>query len=362
MPDESGEKSQEPTQHRRDQAREKGQVPYSQDLGSAASLLAGVLLLRWWGLPIVETAVRFMRHQLGTVTPLVVDGQGAIGQARELVTIFGKTVLPVVGLLAVSGVLISLMQVGVLWVPERLKPDLQRLSIFAGIKRIFSLSGAVKLGFGLFKVIVVAAVAATILFLRSDEVLGASGMDVGRLATFMVDVALSTALWVGIALLVLALFDFMYQKWKHEQDLRMTHQEVRDEMKNLQGDPQIIARRRAIQRQMALNRMGDKVPQADVIVTNPTELAIAIEYLPDQMHAPIVVAKGAGVVAQRIRRLGLEHNIPVVERKGLAQLLWKQVEVGHPVPDECYAAVAEVLAYVYQLQGKKIPIPPQAAA
>ncbi len=137
----------------------------------------------------------------------------------------------------------------------------------------------------------------------------------------------------------------------------MTRQEVQDEMKNLQGDPQIIARRKAVQRQMALNRMGDKVPQADVVVTNPTELAVAIQYDPEKMKAPIVVAKGAGMLAQRIRRLALEHNIPIVERKPLAQLLYKEVDLNHPVPDESYAAVAEVLAYVYQLKGKTLPTP-----
>jgi flagellar biosynthetic protein FlhB len=160
---------------------------------------------------------------------------------------------------------------------------------------------------------------------------------------------------------VLALFDFAFQKWKHEQDLKMTQQEVRDEMKNLQGDPQIIARRKAVQRQLALNRMGDSVPKADVVVTNPTELAIAIQYDPDKMKAPVVVAKGAGVLAQRIRRLALENNIPVVERKPLAQLLYKEVDVNHPVPDESYAAVAEVLAYVYQLKGKTLPGAQRAA-
>ena len=138
-------------------------------------------------------------------------------------------------------------------------------------------------------------------------------------------------------------------------------QEVQDEMKNLQGDPQIIARRKAVQRQMALNRMGDKVPQADVVVTNPTELAVAIQYDPEKMKAPIVVAKGAGMLAQRIRRLALEHNIPIVERKPLAQLLYKEVDLNHPVPDESYAAVAEVLAYVYQLKGKKLPATQRAA-
>ena len=137
----------------------------------------------------------------------------------------------------------------------------------------------------------------------------------------------------------------------------MTHQEVREEMKNLQGDPQIVARRRSVQRQMVLNRIASSVPKADVVVTNPTELAVAIQYEPEEMAAPIVVAKGAGVVAQRIRRLALEHNIPIIERKPLAQLLYKDVDIGRAIPAQSYAVVAEVLAYVYQLKGKKLPTP-----
>jgi flagellar biosynthetic protein FlhB len=134
----------------------------------------------------------------------------------------------------------------------------------------------------------------------------------------------------------------------------MTTQEVREEMKDLQGDPQIIARRRAVQRQLVLNRLSTAVPKADVVVTNPTELAVAIQYDPEEMAAPIVVAKGAGVVAQRIRKLALEHDIPVVEKKPLARALYKDVDVNHPIPNALYAAVAEVLAYVYQLKGKSI--------
>jgi len=156
-------------------------------------------------------------------------------------------------------------------------------------------------------------------------------------------------------LLVLAVFDYAFQRWKHEQNLKMTTQEVREEMKSLQGDPQVIARRRTVQRQLALNRMGSTVPESDVVVTNPTELAIALRYDPETMLAPIVQAKGAGVVAQKIRRIALEHNIPIVEKKELAQFLYKNVEASEAVPAEQYAAVAEILRYVYELQGKDLP-------
>jgi flagellar biosynthetic protein FlhB len=229
-----------------------------------------------------------------------------------------------------GGILSSVFQVGLLWIPDRLMPDIGRVNPMAGLKRIFSLGGTARLGFGLVKVLVVSIVAGVIVWRRWDDVLRASGFD-------------------GL------------QRWKFEQDLRMTHQEVREEMKNLQGDPQIVARRRQIQRQMVLNRISSSVPKADVVITNPTELAVAVQYDPQEMAAPVVVAKGAGVLAQRIRRLALENNIPVVERKPLAQLLYKEVDIGKPISTDSYAAVAEVLAYVYQLKGKKLPVTPRAA-
>ncbi|TWU27816.1 EscU/YscU/HrcU family type III secretion system export apparatus switch protein [Bythopirellula polymerisocia] len=361
MAEQAGEKTQDATQHRRDEARKQGQVAYSQDLGSAALLIVGVLLIRYWGVGLAEMAGNFMRHQLGTVGPLAMQPADSIAHSQQVVDSWGESLLPILGLLAAAGVLSSIFQTGLLFVPDRLAPDIGRLNPLSGLKRILSLTGAVKLGFGMFKITIVSIVAATVVYQRHAQVLFSSGFDTGELAFFLIDILLSTALWVGVALFVLAMFDYAYQKWKHEQDLKMTHREVLDEMKNLQGDPQIIARRRAVQRQMALNRIGDKVPKADVVVTNPTELAVAIQYDPAEMRAPIVVAKGAGVIAQRIRRLALENNVPVVERKPLAQLLYKEVDINHPIPDQSYAAVAEVLAYVYQLKGKKMPTMPQAA-
>jgi flagellar biosynthetic protein FlhB len=360
MPEQSGEKSFDATPHRRQQAREAGQVAYSQDLASAALLLVGAMVLLYWGGGLIDTAGKYMHRQLSDVGPLAVDETYFRSQGFALLATFGWQLLPIIGLLALAAALSTVFQVGLLFLPDKLQPDLSRLSLMAGLKRIFSLQGLVRLAFGLFKMAVVAIVAGAVIYARRSEVLGAGELPAATLGAFLADITFGTALWVGAALLALALFDYGFQRWRHEQDLRMTHQEIREEMKNLQGDPQIIARRRSIQRQMALHRIGDKVPKADVVVTNPTELAVAIQYDPEKMAAPIVVAKGAGVLAQRIRRLALEHNIPVVERKPLAQLLYKEVDAGRPVPDQSYAAVAEVLAYVYQLKGKKMPAP-QAA-
>jgi flagellar biosynthetic protein FlhB len=355
VPEHAGEKTFDATPHRRQEARGKGQVAFSQDVGSAALLLAAVLLIKWFGLNLLDFFAKLLSRSLGDVGSLVASRENIVHESLGTAVGLAAVTLPLLGSLAVAGVLSNVLQTGLLFVPERLAPDWSRLNPMHGLQRIFSLAGVMRLGFGLFKIVVIITVSAGVLWSERMAILNCGSLELELLGAFLLRLSLDTALWVAGALLVLALFDYAFQRWKYEQDLRMTHQEVREEMKNLQGDPQIVARRRQIQRQLALSRLGDLVPKADVVVTNPTELAVAIQYVPEEMAAPIVLAKGAGVLAQRIRRLALEHNIPIVERKPLAQLLYKEVVVNHPIPDKSYATVAEVLAYVYQLKGKKLP-------
>jgi flagellar biosynthesis protein FlhB len=355
MSEQSGDKSFEATPHRRQQAREKGQVAYSQDLGSALLLLVSAGLLQGFGSRIVGASFDVLKHQLGVVPALASHGPTLFGQTLGQFQTIALTLLPMLLLLALAAVAASVLQTGPMFVPERLTPDISRISPLKGLGRLFSMQGTARLGFGLLKVLIVSTVALSVIYIHRHPVLAAAELSIEQIGILVVDLSIAVLLWVGLALAVLALADFAFQKWKHDQDLRMTHQEIREEMKNLQGDPQIIARRRQVQRQMVLNRMSGAVPTADVIVTNPTELAVAIKYDYEKMRAPVVVAKGAGVLAQRIRRLALENGIPIVERKPLAQLLYREVEINHPIPDGSYGAVAEVLAYVYQLKGKKLP-------
>jgi flagellar biosynthesis protein FlhB len=223
------------------------------------------------------------------------------------------------------------------------------------LARLFSMASTMRLAFGIFKIIIICAVAYNVLSKRQNDVLALTGLELPQIALYAWEIVLWTSLKIGLALFILAILDYAYQRWKHENDLKMTPQEVREEMRNQQGDPQVLSRRKSVQRQLAMNRMSTSVPKADVVITNPTELAIAVQYDPETMIAPIVVAKGAGVVAQRIRKLALENGIPIVEKKPLAQALYKEVDLNHPIPDQMYAGVAEVLAYVYQLKGKKMP-------
>ena len=360
MAEETGEKSQDATPHRRQKAREEGQVVKSQDLGSAVLLLLGVLAIMYLGGSMAGYFREFLQRSLAT-TRLTADASFAVGQWNAVVEGLTRNVLPALAVLLAVAIVVDVAQVGFLFVPEKIGFDLTRLDPLAGFGRIFSLPGAMRLGFGIFKILIVAVVAAIAVYNERGPILSLSDMSLPEGAAYLVHTLLGTALKIAVALLILAILDYAFQRWKHEQDLKMTSQEVREEMKNLEGNPQIASRRKAVQRQLMLNRVKQAVPKADVVVTNPTEFAVAIQYDPEEMHAPIVVAKGAGLVAQRIRRLALEHGIPIVEKKPLAQALYRDVEINKPIPEDKYAAVAEVLAYVYQLKGKKIPLPAKAA-
>jgi flagellar biosynthetic protein FlhB len=362
MPEHDAEKSQEPTPHRRQQAREQGQVAKSHDLGSAALLILGLVCLMALGGGLVDFFGEYTRHQLGGDAWLSADPGFTVAEWNRTLLALARTVLPILAILLLVAVGISVLQTGFLFLPEKLAPDLTRLDPIRGFQRIFSLSNAVHLVLGIFKILVVAAVAFVSLYQQRDTILGLTGLEVPEIARYLVQILLWTSVKIGLALLVLALLDYGFQRWKHEQDLKMTPREVREEMKNLEGNPEVIARRRQVQRQLAMHRLSEAVPKADVVISNPTELAVAIQYEPQTMAAPIVVAKGAGVLAQRIRRLALEHGIPIVEKKPLAQALYRDVEVNQPIPEDKYAAVAEVLAYVYQLQGRTISSRPAAAA
>ncbi len=355
MSDSGGDKKHFATERRREKARQQGQIVRSQDLSSAAMLIAALGVLYTFGGSAAETLAQTMAEALSSSTLMSTDTGSASNYLLQTTTRLAVAIVPIMLSMMAAGILVNVTQTGIILSPERLMPKLSNISLLSGAKRILSLQGVARLGFGLFKLLIIGSVAYMALMKYRQPILSMPSMSVPQIARVLFESLLGTGLWIGIALLILALLEYGFQKWKHEQDLMMTDQEVRDEMKESEGDPQIKARRRQAQRAMMMQRMGTEVPKADVVVTNPTELAIAIQYDPVTMPAPIVIAKGAGVLAQRIRRLALENGIPVVERKPLAQILYKTVDVGGIIPTDQYTAVAEVLRYVYQLQGKKIP-------
>ncbi|MGC3966702.1 MAG: EscU/YscU/HrcU family type III secretion system export apparatus switch protein [Pirellulales bacterium] len=308
----------------------------------------------WWP-TMLDFLGGFTKTQLGGDAWLDADHVTFVARMRGLMWELTKVLGPLFALVVLAGIGANLMQFGLLFLPDKLMPDLKRLDILSAAMRIFSTQNLVKLGFGLLKIVLVASVAYYELKDQIDDVLALSALSLPQTASFAISVLFWTTFKIAAALLILALLDFGFQWWKHEQDLKMTTQELRDEMKNTQGDPQVIARRKQAQRQLVQNRLKSTVPKADVVVTNPTELAIALQYDPETMAAPVVLAKGAGILAQRIRQLALEHGIPIIEKKPLAQALYKDVDVNRPIPGQLYSAVAEIMAYVYQLKGKTMP-------
>lgn len=353
--EEFGDKSHEATPYRRQQAREEGQVVRSQDLASAALLIGGLLAIWYFGGGLADFFGRLASDYLSGNAWLAIDSQTTVHEAASLAWRLATAVLPLLALLMLAAIVAQMGQFGFLYLPQKVALDWQRINPLPNAQRIFSLTSVVHLGFGLLKVSLIVGVAAWSLWAERSRIMNLAEQSPPEIAVYLLSTLLWTSLKIGGALAALAVFDYGYQFWKHEQDLKMTTQELKDEIKTQQGDPQIAARRKQVQREMALHRLSSVVPRADAIVTNPTELAIALQYDPEKMAAPIVIAKGAGVLAQRIRRLGLENSVTIVERKELARALYANVEIGQPVPAEQYAAVAEVIRYVYLLKNKKLP-------
>lgn len=355
MADSAGEKKHEATPFRRMQAREKGQVAKSQDLASAILLLVAVLILRWSSPVILGALTSVMQHHWGNWETWEADRSTIMRQTIAATSKVALGVMPLMGLAFLSAVIVHVSQTGLMFLPEKIAPNFNHINPIAGIKRLFSLTNVTRLGFGIGKVLLIALVLAIGVWFRANEILVIGEMPLSVVAATMWDISMDMTMHGAIALVVLAIADFSFQKWKLEQDLRMTDEEIREEIKSTQGDPVMKQRRRRVQKQLMEQRVAQDVPRADVVVTNPTHLAVAIAYEHETMAAPIVVAKGADALAARIRRIALEHSIPVMERKPLAQALYHNVDIGKPVPVDQYAAVAEVLKYVYQIQGRPIP-------
>jgi flagellar biosynthetic protein FlhB len=350
-----GDKQHDATPHRRQQAREQGQVARSQDLASAALLLIALLALLYWGQDLAAYFGRTFREALAGDAWRHLDRDAVPKFWLSSVAAIAWSVIPLLGVLMLAGIAVNLGQTGFLYLPEKVALNWEHINPLQNAQRMVSLTALVRISFGLFKVLIIMGVAAWSLWSEQRTLLNLADLEAQQVAAYLSTVTLWTCIKVAAALFVLALLDYGYQFWKHEQDLKMTTQELREELKEQQGNPQVAQRRKQIHRQMVYSKIGQAVPKADVVVTNPTELAIALQFDIDTMSAPVVLAKGAGAVAQRIRRLALEHSVPIVERKELAQVLYKTVDVGKQIPAEQYAAVAEVLRYVYQLKGKKLP-------
>lgn len=351
---EDQEKTEAPTARRRQEARQEGNVVRSQDLTASAMLLGTIILLHYFGLRVfagMKLTMEVMLTSNAAANPTRVDGLGPLAAFAAGTTI--RAVAPLMLCIAAVGLLVTVLQVGFLVTTKPLEPSLAKLSPLKGLKNIFDMRAGFRLLMSLLKIGIVGAVAVAIVVQDMPAILMLAELDAMPMFGAACALVYALALKLAAILLILALLDWGFQKWRHEQDLRMSKQEIKEEMKRMEGDPLIKQRRARVARQLAMQRIGQAVPKADVIVTNPTHFAVALRYDSKSMKAPKVVAKGADLLAMRIRQLAIAHGVPMVERKQLAQDLYKSVEVGREVPPQLYNAVAEILAYVYRLSGRK---------
>lgn len=356
--DEFGEKTEQPTDRRRADARQKGNVARSVDLNAAVSMLAVAAALFVLGEHVARASAELLRSFLDQPGWTQINREFAWLLFRDVGQWAVAGVLPFLLLMMLSALAVNVLQVGFLVAPEVLQPKLSRLNPIEGAKRILSIRALVKLAVSLGKLLILVAIASLFIHWRLPAFLLLSDSEPATISQKIGSSMAALALVLALALIALALLDFGFQRWKHEQDLRMSKQEVREEMKNMDGDPLIRQRRREAHRKLAEARQIDQVREADVVITNPTHIAVALKYDPMAMDAPVVVAKGKGEIAERIRRIAAEHRIPIIERKELARALYRDVKVGQPIPLEMYDVFVEIMAYVYRLSGK---LPPRAA-
>jgi flagellar biosynthetic protein FlhB len=253
----------------------------------------------------------------------------------------------------IIGTVANLVQVGFRFTLQPLAPKMEKLNLLTGAKRLLSLRSIVEMVKDIAKLLLIGAIAFFTIKGEFGKFIGLWDVSPGALWVFLLSVSFDIVLRVSLVLLVISIIDFFYQRYEYEKQLKMTKQEVKEERKQMDGDPQIKSRVRSLQREMARRRMMQEVPKATVVVTNPTYIAIAIRYEPDAMQTPKVVAKGKRLMAEQIKKKALELSIPIVEDKPLARAMYDKVEPGDDIPMEFFAAVAEVLAYVYRLKKKE---------
>lgn len=350
---EGQERTEPPTPKRLEEARLRGQVAKSMELTATAALVGAALLLAALSPPLAQALRELLEHYVRWTVVLQLDEQSVQVLAWDF---FGRLLLillPLVGVLLLLGLGAELGQVGMQWATKKFPHGLPLQTVFnplVGLRRIFfSGRSAVELLKSVLKIGVFVAVVVQVLWARGEELVRLSVVPVQQLALLLRGITLELTVKVAVAFGVLATVDLFYQRYRYREELRMTRQELRDELKQTEGDPQLKTRLRNLWQQRLRRWMLQRVRQADVVVTNPTHIAVALQYVLGTMRAPVVVAKGADRIAERIREIARQARVPIVEHPPLAWSLYRSVDVDQEIPERLFAAVAEVLAYVYRV-------------
>lgn len=357
MAEQAGNRTEQATARRKEEARRKGQVALSREVPAAATLLAGTAILAAFAPTATEKAVALMREwlNLAAAPTASVSPEFARGILHRMGMDVLSLVLPLLSGVMIAGSASYVAQTGMLWRPDALKWDADRINPLSGLSRIVSGKALVELVKSVLKIAVIAG--AGYLAVRQDlaRVPELAAQDPAGLLPAAGTLMLKMTAWIAVTIGALATADYAYQRYQWTRSLMMTREELKQELRETEGDPIIRARVRALQRALAKRRMMADVPKADVVITNPTHIAVALKYEHGVMPAPIVVAKGMGFIAERIKAVAREHGIMIVEQPVLARSLYKMVEIGREIPVELYRAVAEILAMVYRARGLSVP-------
>ena len=345
------EKTEAPTEKKRRESREEGQVAFSRELPSAA-LLAGILLTLIATSPLILDAFREMTTQIFRemfkVDELSIDSLYDL--SGEIFSTLLPAFAPFAAIIVLVGILASVLQVGVQITLKAIAPKFNKISPLTGLKRLFSTQSLADFLKSMAKLIIVGIVGYITYMDKITELNGLSVATPEAILEYNFTVVAEVSGKIVLALVAIAIFDYLYQRWHHEKQLMMTKQEVKEETKQTEGDPQLKARIRQIQREMSNARMMQEVPKADALIVNPTHFSVAILYDRDVMEAPEVTAKGTDHMALRMRTVARENSVPILERPELARDLYANVEIGETIPERFYKAIAEILAFVYRLR------------
>jgi len=347
------ERTEPASQKRREEARKKGQIARSREIPSVFILLSGMGVFYFAGSRLFEAMAGVMQSVFQNL------GRPSLSEAsaHTLMVFVSVKILqmlwPLMLAVIAAGAAANLLQVGFMFSAEPLAPKLSKLDPIKGLGKLFSLRALIELTKSFIKIIIVGGMAYAVIRPEFARIPSLLNLEVVEILSFVAVIAFKVGIATCGALILLAALDYVFQRWQHEKDLRMSKQEVKEELKQREGDPMVKARIKKMQTALARHRMMENVPQAAVVITNPTHLAIALKYDAQSMNAPQVIAKGAGFIAARIREIAAANDIPVVENKPLAQTLYKTVELDHFIPAELYRAVAEILAYVYRLKSMR---------
>lgn len=348
----AGEKTEKATPKKKQDARKKGQVAKSQDVNTAVVLLSVFFFLMLFGKTMTEKMIGILRHSLQNYMFMELTANNIHSILIEILGELTVFLGPVMLVAMIAGVAANYAQVGFMYSPEAIQMKLEKINPLSGFKRIYSMRAIVEMLKSILKISFIGVIAFSVLWSRMDEVLLLATKGVGAAIATIASLTLQMGLSASGALLFLALMDYLYQKYDFEKSIRMSKQDMKDEYKNIEGDPLIKSKIKQKQREMAMRRMMQEVPKADVVITNPTHFAIALKYDDQKADAPVVIAKGVDFVAQKIKLIAKDNEIATVENRPLARALYSQAEIGDAIPEEFFKAVAEILAYVYQTKNK----------